>query len=169
MTEENWKPVLGFEGLYEVSDHGRVRSLLRSRSEILVGGVSQNGYRNVLLSKNGKVTGRSVHSLVLEAFVAPRVAGMQACHWDGVKSNNRLDNLRWDTAKANKHDQRRHGTIGGAHKGTAHHLAKLWPEAIWVIRAEPEFRGVVAMLSRAFGVSTASIRNVRSRKIWQHI
>jgi hypothetical protein len=49
-----------------------------------------------------------IHTLVLETFIGPRPDDMEACHWDGVKVNVKLDNLRWDTRSANRHDARRH-------------------------------------------------------------
>lgn len=52
---------------------------------------------------------RYVHQLVLEAFVGPRPEGMEACHWNDVCTDNRLENLRWDTTSANRHDQVRNG------------------------------------------------------------
>lgn len=50
-----------------------------------------------------------VHVLVLEAFVGPRPDGLQGCHWNDIKTDNRLENLRWDTASANMHDKVRNG------------------------------------------------------------
>lgn len=120
MTEERWLPVVGYEGLYEVSDRGQVKSLERSvrcregirlvRERILKPNTQRTGYRTVLLSVEGRKKTRSIHQLVLEAFVGPRPARMVACHNDGVPDNNHLANLRWDTQSNNLFDAVRHGT-----------------------------------------------------------
>lgn len=165
-----WQPVVGFEGRYEISDGGYVRSFARKNPRIIVGKTDKRGYRHVLLydGANQRVM-RTVHTLVLEAFVGPRPSGYHGCHYDGNPSNNMLTNLRWDTAKANQADSRRHGTLRGAHKGAAHHGAKLWDDAIRAIKAEPAFPGVNNMLARAFDVSRRQIRDIRAGKYWGHV
>ena len=124
---ETWKPVLGFEGHYEVSDQGRVRSLDRTvshwrggtrlrRGRCLKPGVAGGvgGYLHVVLMSDGKTRcNRTVHRLVLEAFVGLRPEGMQACHNDGDPHNNALSNLRWDTPASNNADKKAHGTWQG--------------------------------------------------------
>lgn len=123
---EEWRPVLGYEGLYEVSNHGRVRSVPREdrrgyawRGKIRAG-VPQGkyGHVGVMLYRNCKHEKKYVYRLVLEAFVSPCPEGYQACHNDGDPANNRLDNLRWGTPQENVLDAVRHGTIG--RKGEAH-------------------------------------------------
>ncbi len=100
---ERWLPVVGFEGRYEVSDLGRVRSLrYRGHDRIAVMKTTQNygGYLVVTLGAERKQL--RVPRMVLEAFVGPCPERHEACHGpDFSKSNNRLDNLRWDTSKAN--------------------------------------------------------------------
>lgn len=122
---EEWRPVVGWEGLYEVSDQGRVRSLDRVvafgaqqrlvRGRILKGGKTVNGVPFVVLS-NGEHVNRSRHRLVLEAFVGPCPPGMEACHWNDIKTDNRLANLRWDTHAANGRDCVRNGNHKHANK-----------------------------------------------------
>lgn len=117
---EHWLPIPGYEGYYEVSDLGRVRSLdriisggrwgtQRRRGAIRALAEGAHGYLVVSLSRNGKQVNRYVHQLVLEAFVGPRPAGMEACHWDDDPGNARLDNLRWGTRSTNAHDRTRNG------------------------------------------------------------
>lgn len=124
---ETWRPVLGFEGHYEVSDHGRVRGVDRTITRgdgmrVRVKGCifrtrpSAKGYEQVSLQRNGQPTVHVVHRLVLEAFVGPRPVGMQGCHNDGNPANNRLGNLRWDTPSGNSLDLVRHGTHNQARK-----------------------------------------------------
>jgi hypothetical protein len=115
---EAWRPVVGHEGAYEVSDLGRVRSLDRTithtngartrlKGKLLKPYLSEDNYYRTSLSSHTAVR---VHTLVLEAFVGPRPPGMVACHNDGNGGNNHVSNLRWDTYGANNHDLVRHGT-----------------------------------------------------------
>lgn len=132
MTNEEWRPVVGYEGLYEVSDCGRVRSLdrvvptvngrtYRLRGVLLKSwsGATQHGHRTVSLSAGGVEKVRLVHQLVLESFVGPRPApGMHCCHFNGDPADNRVSNLRWDTPTANQLDKVRHGRHHNANKTT---------------------------------------------------
>lgn len=124
---ERWKPVVGFEGLYEVSDQGRVKSLARTvtnsrgvaqeyEEKILGLEKEPRGYVRACLSKDGKRTKRRVHVMVLESFVGPRPAGMVACHENDIGSDNRVENLRWDTQKGNIENMVRLGGHAGQRK-----------------------------------------------------
>ncbi len=129
---EQWRPVAGYEGLYEVSDQGRVRSLDRLATDTGKGGSSrtrlfhgrirrqvinaQTGYPCVVLCAGGQDRTVTVHTLVLEAFVGPRPDGMYACHNNGIKTDLRLLNLRWDTPSENSFDAVRHGNNVNAAK-----------------------------------------------------
>ena len=120
-TTETWKPVVGWEGFYEVSDQGRVRSL--DRTVIFKDGRTRtwrratrklqpdsSGHLNVMLQKDGKTgTGYRVHRLVMAAFVGPCPADMEVCHNNGDPTDNRLANLRYDTRAANVRDCIDHG------------------------------------------------------------
>jgi hypothetical protein len=118
-TSESWLPVVGWVGLYDVSDWGRVRSVervvafgaqtRRVPSRILTPGRTVKGVLYVILSGNGRRQNRSVHLLVLETFVGPRPDGLEGCHWDDDSENNHLSNLRWDTHSANGRDAVRNG------------------------------------------------------------
>lgn len=120
MSEE-WRPVVGFEGFYEVSDLGRVRSVARSvpcyggtrniKSRVLKGSPERDGYLMVSLSKgNGsKQHSHKIHRLVLEAFVGPMPDGMESLHGDGDPANCLLSNLRYGTPVDNWQDRRKHG------------------------------------------------------------
>ena len=99
---EQWRAVPGYEGLYSVSDLGRVRSHNAAKGRILKPRVLEGtGYRAITLCRNGLKSYRHVAHLVLEAFVGPRPRGYHACHGNSIRTDNRLTNLRWDTASAN--------------------------------------------------------------------
>jgi|ERR1700680_1481245 len=99
---ELWKPIVGFEDYYEVSDRGRVRNLRRGN---MLKARCGSRYPHVEL----RGVERTVHSLVLEAFIGPRPHGMEALHWDDDKRNNTLSNLRWGTVYENQADALRNG------------------------------------------------------------
>lgn len=121
---EVWRAIAGYEGAYEVSNLGRVRSLTRAvftkygtkavrRGRVLKHGTSGgNGeYQLVILCVDKVRDPRHVHDLVLEAFAGPRPSGAQARHFpDPNPANNRADNLCWGTAKQNCADRVVHGT-----------------------------------------------------------
>lgn len=102
--DEMWRPISAFDG-YEVSDRGRIRKL----GAMCHTNLDCHGYPRVCLS-NGHWSGyKRVHHLVLEAFVGPRPDGFEACHGNGVRNDNRRENLRWDTRSANLRDRHAHG------------------------------------------------------------
>ena len=117
---EMWKPVLGWRGLYEVSDQGRVRSLprevmagragLRMHPGRIVATFVRQGRLFVNFSDGDKRQTCTIHRLVLEAFVGPRPKGMECRHLDGNPAHNYLDNLVWGTKFENETDRVRHGT-----------------------------------------------------------
>lgn len=131
-NQERWKPVLGLEDRYEVSDRGRVRRLARmtrNRSaefeleqKVLRPRASRRGYLAVNLTTSvergrpGYKLVRTIHTLVMAAFVGPRPDGMDVCHNNGDKTDNRLENLRYDTRSANCFDTVAHGNNKSANK-----------------------------------------------------
>ena len=120
---ERWLPIAGYEGSYEVSSLGRVRSLdrINPRGSSYTGKVlSQCGERDQHLSVTPHAGGLRrnfyVHHLVLVTFVGPCPPGMEGCHWNDIPGDNRLVNLRWDTRRANALDSIRNGTHAKATK-----------------------------------------------------
>lgn len=127
---ERWLPVVGYEGLYEVSDLGRVRGV--DRLEQITGprpGVRRRRgrilrqfpmkttlYLHVRLSKEDVQTTRTVHSLVLEAFAGPGPDGTEARHLNGKHHDNSAQNLAWGTKSDNTLDQVAHGTHRNSRK-----------------------------------------------------
>ena len=101
--KEIWKDIKGFEGLYRVSNLGRVKSLKRSYrlKEKILKPLINKGYYQVELCKNSKVRFYYVHRLVWEAFNGSIPENMQVNHLNEIKTDNRLENLNLMTAKEN--------------------------------------------------------------------
>lgn len=124
-----WLPVVGYEGLYEVSDHGEVRSLdklTRGRygprlvRGTLLRATMSNNHLAVGLCREGEQNTRRVHHLVLESFVGPRPEGKQGLHWDDDPYNNHIENLRWGTRSENMQDRIRNGRNYNLNKTHCH-------------------------------------------------
>jgi hypothetical protein len=108
---EIWLPVPGYDGLYEVSSLGQVRSLPRSRTagKVLKQRRVKGGYVTVTLSVAGVRERTTVHDLVARSFHGRRPRGLVIRHLDGDPSNNRASNLRYGTESENAQDRIRHG------------------------------------------------------------
>ena len=169
---EIWKPVPGWEALYEVSDAGRIRSFDKRcgaahgsiairRGRVLSPVVKAKHYLAVTLADKEVRKQVLVHSVVLLAFVGERPDGMQACHFDDDKTNNRLDNLRYDTPKANNADALRNGVkpIRERHGG-----AKLTEQDVAAIRHSNATNADIAM---AFGIHKAHAWGLRAQRTWK--
>lgn len=176
LTQETWRVVAGYEGLYEVSDLGTVRSLdhyvkhLRGGSRLCSGIIRKTfpnqGYLKVHLSKHNHTQMCSVHQLVANAFLGPCPAEMQVAHWDNNGLNPRLDNLRYATPAGNNNDKHRHGT---QFQGEAVLTHKLTDDDVREIRIALA-TGISKMSqARKFGVSHKTIRNLAAGLIWKSV
>lgn len=177
MTDcEEWRPVVGFEGSYEVSSLGRVRSLDRvvvQRSRW--GGMIERKLRGQIIRAENKgyphvrmgYKHYAVHILVAEAFIGPRPEGKQVCHNDGNVTNARLSNLRYDTPLENSTDRYAHGTIllGGDHPN-----AKLSTEDVFAIRRLCRERASTQRdIAAQFGIGQQQVSRINTGARWRHV
>ena len=123
IMQEVWKAIPGYEGQYEVSDQGNVRTFRRgANGRLMKPGRMPQGHLSVAL---GRKNSQCVHRLVLLTFVGPAPDKHECCHNNGNPADNRLENLRWGTRSENISDAVRHGTwltperIAGQIKGRA--------------------------------------------------
>ena len=143
---------------------GGVRSLNRHPG-ILKCCESPNGYLVVYLQVGGKKNRKRVyvHRLVLCAFVGPCPKGQWAAHNNGIRKDNRLPNLRWDTVRANHADKLNHGTQP---MGEKHWNAILTVQKVQEIRSSDKSD---IELGKAYGVSDTAIYHIRKRNTWRHV
>lgn len=100
---ELWKPISGYEGLYEISCFGRIKSLAKNgkKERMLKSSSNGQGYRHVVLCKNDIKKTIDIHRLVASAFVPNPEGKIQINHIDGVKGNNFYSNIEWCTQSEN--------------------------------------------------------------------
>lgn len=168
---ETWRPVVGYETRYEVSDLGRVRSLtVRTHRRLIYGRIlkqspNRGGYPCVCLQTGSKGKYCKVHKLVAAAFLGPCPAGKGVAHNDGTRTNNAAANLRYATQKENCADRMRHSTSPAGERSPH---AKLTNAQVLRIRA---LAGVKTQteLAQQFGVRQNTISMIQSRRRWAHI
>ena len=177
-----WKDIPGWEGAYQVSRTGLVRSTDRTihvkdpfgvvaartfTGRVLKPSKLKNGYSMVALTGPGRKRFCGyVHDLVLRAWVGPKPVGHEVCHRDGIQHNNALDNLRYGTRQSNAADRKLHGKpylrgeqIGGA---------KLKEVDVLRIRALGE-RMSQRKIAEMFGVSHSTVGLVLRKEGWAHV
>lgn len=144
---EIWKDIIGYEGLYQVSNLGRVKSLERIvicgngcggmhtvKEKILTPHIEKNGYLRVNLKNLGKSNKLSIHKLVAQAFIPNPNNKQQIDHINTDRTDNRVENLRWVTAKENCNnpltlENKRFANMGNKNpmynkRGILHHKSK---------------------------------------------
>lgn len=128
----------------------------------------RDGYVWVNMVRDGHEYGRAVHRLVLEAFVGPPGPGLVGCHSNGNRSDNRLANLRWDTAKSNLADRHRHNTAP-VQAGEANNAAKLTADDVRAIRRLRADGVCRASIAERYGLHTVTVSLITTRKRWAHV
>lgn len=180
MTEEIWKDVNGWEGLYQVSNLGRVRSVPHYdwmnrpyKGKVLTPVRNGNGYLRVNMT-NGKIRRLSdVHRLVASAFIPNPNGYPEVNHKDEDKDNNHVDNLEWCTEKYNTNYGTGRKRAGAKVRGEKNPFAKLKEKDVIEIRKITKENGcsptIQKLVSEKFSISERTVRHIYHGDIWKHL
>lgn len=172
---EEWRDIKGFEGLYQISCKGKVKSLKRiidrgdkgkyiRKERLLSLSFDKDGYIKVCIQKNGKRIYTNTHIIVAKTFIPNPNNLPEVNHKDGIKSNNCKNNLEW----CNKSYNRQHAYDTGLQKsvsGVKHYRSKLSKKDIIKIR-KSKLKGVE--LAKQFGVSPQTISRVKLNRSYKN-
>lgn len=163
MTVEEWRDVVGYEGLYEASSLGNIRRVQKSLKPAPDG----NGRLRVTLSVNGTTKSVSVPKLVSAAFLGPRPVKYEVNHIDGDPRNNAVDNLEYLTSSDNKKHAIRLGLMKPpALAGADHPRVRLSPEQVLEIRHLRSLGASYGSIAKVAGVSKAHVKSICQGKAW---
>lgn len=181
---EEWRNVVGYEGLYQISDTGKVRRVKAAKGtwsgRVLKPRTYDSGHQTVRLygaEPSGKNDGRNkwkvkwIHRMVLEAFIGPAPDNdSQANHKNGNPTDNRVDNLEWVTQADNiRHAYKYLGLADKLPRGEAHHNTTLTKAQVIQMRKLHEAGHSQNSLARKFGITQASVWRIVHRITWSHV
>lgn len=172
IEKEQWKSVLGYEGLYEVSTHGRVMALFQAGNfhkpgRILKPWVLKNGYLQVHLKPpGGKRKAYCIHRLVLEAFSGPAPEKCEARHLNCNREDNTVENLAWGTHSTNYQDSILMGTLA---RGERQWASKLTEADVLTIRRLRKNGMSCSLIAALYEIDKSNVSYIALRKSWRHI
>lgn len=175
METEQWRDIPGFEGWYQVSNHGRVKRIAsyktRKGKNTLKPYPNRKGYLVVRLYVGGNSFDFAVHDLVIRTFTGPRPAGTTINHCNGVKTDNTPDNLEYLTPA--QHKEHTVNILGKNalpdNTGERNGMAKLNEVAVREIRQLYESGKSVTKIGEMFGVSRRQVKGVVNKTSWKHV
>ena len=164
--DEVWLPVVGYEGLYEVSDYGRIRSFLRPKHPDRMIKPTRDGRYLVvnLTAEGGRQATRRVHRIVADAFLGPQPDGLETLHGPGGSLDNRLANLSYGTTAQNSRDRERDGSL---HHGSGSPLAKLTEGIVADCRGRYAAGASRKELAAEYGVTPQTIGHLVRGSTWK--
>lgn len=168
-SEEVWKDIIGYEGLYQVSNFGNVKSLgnnFTRKERLLKLSPQSKGYLTVVLQKNGKRKTTLVHRLVAEYFIPNLDKKLQVNHINGIKTDNRVENLEWVSHRENlDHAIKNNLTL----KGEENPNSKLKDVDVIKIHSLLQKGVTTKELSESYNVSYSTIDGIRKNTYWKHL
>ena len=166
---ENWKSIAGYEGLYEVSDLGRVKSLKFGKEKILKSGKNTRGYLQVCLYKDCHTKHLLVHRIVAEAFI-PNTQGLETVnHKDEDKTNNSVANLEWMSNKDNLNYGTRNKRVAESHSKKVQMLDKSTGELLATFPSTHEAERVTGIANQSISSCCKGKRKSAGGYVWRYI
>jgi len=169
MPEEEWRDIVGYEGIYQVSNLGRVRRIAEQNStwvgRILKPNRDNNGYVRVNLCRNGQVTPYRVHFLVCQAFLGcPPDSRYEVNHKNGKKDDNQTSNLEWVTYSENLTHayrvlSRKRIRVSKLTSDQVRRIRELWATGDYTQTG----------LGKLFGISQVTVWEIINRRTWAHL
>lgn len=156
---------------YLIQKNGDVWSVLKGKFlKPYLTGENDNNYKTVKLYKNKKGYNKRIHRLLLETFIGQCPQGMQACHNNGDRLDNRLSNLRWDTQSNNQKDSIQHGTASCIRCGedsSNHRLIE--QDVLKIRRLWWDKMQTMKDITKLYNVHYSTINRIINRRTWKHI
>ena len=165
-----WKPIKDFEH-YEVSNIGNIKRVTKGHQKKAGDLISQykrgNGYLQVILHKHGWRKRYLTHRLVANAFHGEGQSPYhEVAHLNGIRDDNRLENLAWKTHKENELDKHGHGTVL---RGSQVATSKLIESQVIEIKSLIKHKKTLKQIAELYGVSVSLISLIRGGKSWRHV
>jgi len=161
-----WKDIEGYEGLYQISNLGNVKSLIANmnrRKRLLKAKFEKDNYAYVSLYKNKIAKNKKIHRLVAQHFISNPENKLEVNHKNGIKTDNRVDNLEWCTRSENVN----HAIINNFYKnsGENNYNSKFSQNQINIIRKKYKNGGIsITCLAKEFNISISGMSNIINHK-----
>ncbi len=173
-TKHSWADIEGFEGFYQISASGRVKSVTRVvngrtyHTRNMKISVQRQGYLGLGLHREGVGTSVLIHRLIAQAFIPNPNKLAEVLHIDGNKRNNCIDNLVWASKSDVQKNNWEKGFMNSMNhsRGEHRHMAKLTNKKVQEILKSADS---TQQLAKQYGVSISTIKKVRQRRTWVHI
>lgn len=178
MENEEWRELTGYKN-YQISNLGRIRSLAKvvrpsnpylSKGKMLSQYYNDSGYLCVGISLHRKTHPERIHRLMAQAFIPNPSSLPCVLHINGIRDDNRLDNLYWGTKKDNAEDAIKHGTFQGfKNKGKIIKSTRLNESQAKMIKNALFYNAIPKELAKIFRVNIETIKRIKKCHTWKHI
>lgn len=178
IDNETWKDIIGFEGLYQVSSLGRIKSLDRHRTQLgsyknatlkskLLTQRSNKGYLKTTLCKDGKMYYFPTHRLVAIAYLDNHENKPEVNHIDGIKTNNFAENLEWCSSSENKIHAHENGLCN--QKGSLNNSSILNELIVQEIKGLLRDKVYHKTISLKYNISLSTVEKISANVLWKHV